>query len=123
MNIQIRTFTLLGLLSVIQGCSSTPTYQERKVMIEDQIWQCKELCSMNTVDIARIEGLKCLCNKQQTQPVINNIIIPGVTQAVPQSNITYSNAVTRNDSEIDTDHAKGYTVKSANNKLITSRSN
>lgn len=87
---KIIILSLVGFIAM--SCGST-RYQVEKQKIDDQIWQCKELCSAGTIDVARIKGLNCMCrhNQQQQAPVIiNNVLNPAPQQVMsyPQSTPT-----------------------------------
>lgn len=82
------------------GCATskgTPEY------IREQVYQCRVLCANAEVNIARIEGLDCVCSKPQT-PIFYNPIVTGSngtsrsetlrTEIVNRSPSVVSNTVT-----------------------------
>lgn len=77
--------TTLILIPLLTSCSS---YQARKQVVDDQVWQCQELCAGGNVAVARINGLKCLCNTKV--PTIQAIIPqaqPTVHYTMPERNV------------------------------------
>ena len=126
----IKVLVLSTGLSMLTSCSSTPTYAERKQQIDDQVWQCKELCSAGSIDVARIPGLQCMCNNNRqanTAPVIINNIIPAapapvVLQSIPTQQPVIVNT-TQAPAQAQAYNVDGYKVRSANGTEITSSAN
>lgn len=125
----INLSLIVTFATLLCSCSSTrERYAFKKQKIDDQVWQCKELCSAGTIDIVRIEGLKCMCNRPQQTPVINNIIAPTAPAAVqshqpasvivvPQYSPAASSSVQRAPA---VDSKAGYVYESSNGNRIIS---
>jgi hypothetical protein len=71
----MKTKTGFLLALSLTACSSVPE-KGTPEYIREQVYQCRVLCANAEVNIARIEGLDCVCSKPQT-PVFYNPIVTG----------------------------------------------
>ncbi len=71
----MKPYIALILMLVTTACSTAPSKGSPEY-IREQVFACRSLCANGEVNITKIEGLDCVCNKPQ-QPFIYNPMMGG----------------------------------------------
>lgn len=114
-------YLIILAMTTLVGCASQLEINDTKVM------QCRELCSGQVVDVLRIDGLRCFCQRYQpaTTPVINNIIVPSANNntrlPAPTNMVTEYRIISGDKPYTPTIKDNATKINSANGKAIYSQ--